>query len=115
VIKAPPHGSVSLLSGQRLGTVLKSGYRLRYRCFAACTVSATVSVSVAVARRLHISRTLAHGTARRTAAGTGTLTLKLTKPTVERLAHTHLLAATLSWTVTGAGAARAQLAVTLRR
>jgi hypothetical protein len=41
------------------------------------------------------------------------LTLKLPKATVKRLAHTHLLAVTLSAAVTGAP--RAQYAVTLRR
>jgi hypothetical protein len=68
----------------KLVTLRTAGVRVRFQCRSACTVRGRLSLGPISARRVRLgtgrrSVTIASGTRRLTAAGSATLTLKLTK------------------------------------
>lgn len=78
-----PNG-VGVTSRMRLATLRTTGVRVRFRCERACTLRGRLTLGPVAARRFGLgsgpkSVTIATGRARLTKAGSGTLTLKLTK------------------------------------
>jgi hypothetical protein len=75
---------VGVTSRMKLATLRVSGVRVRYQCERACTIKGVLTVGPVSAKRLKLGGhgkavTIASGSARLLHAGTGTLTLKLTK------------------------------------
>ena len=106
-------GGVSAPARARLKVVRARGLRASFRCSRRCTVSARLVIGAADARRAGLTRTVGRGTARRRSAGSGRLTIRLTRTARKRL---RTGAAQLVSTLTAGSTHRRQTAdVTLRR
>jgi hypothetical protein len=76
-------GSITAPSAIRRITLRTKGLRVRFRCARACTVTGRLTLKASVARRYGLTRgtkavTIGRASARRTTAGAGTLTVRLT-------------------------------------
>lgn len=90
-------------------TAARRGIAVKARCSTTCSLSAALTVSRKVARRIRLGRKPARiaVATRRGAAGTTTLTLRLSKRAARRVARARRTDATLKVTATAAGGERA--------
>jgi hypothetical protein len=106
---APPADNpptlLRVVSGQSLGSVLRSGLRLRLTLAGPCpcAVRGKLLVSRATARRLGLEHLRSIASTRRnySSAGTATIRLKLKSSLKRKLRHTRVLRASARATVTG--------------
>ncbi len=118
---APPAAPLKAVAFTAPATASRArGAMLKITCPARCTITAKLSVGASVARRARLGRkatTIATARGTRSAAGTTTLTLKLTRSARLRLARIASVPATLLLTATDASGAtrRTQRSIKLKR
>jgi hypothetical protein len=105
-VVTPPQVSVAA-AAQKLGTVLKKGFKASARCASTCSIAGSLVLPSRTAKRLHIAAasnvTVARGSASLSHAGSATVTLKFT--TRARKALAKLRSVTLTLRVVGANTA----------
>jgi hypothetical protein len=106
VVNVAPVARLLFASGYRIGTVIRRGLRGRAQCNEACVVRFRLVVARRVARRLGIVSqgprpvVIGRGTLRLQSAGTGNVTVRLTRRAKSRLRRARRVTVYLRGTAT---------------